>query len=49
MGDKQGADSYVKKYALELGYVYQEMNPPHTLIPNPNLNNNPTQTGIVTL
>lgn len=30
MGDKQGADSYVKKYALELGYVYQEMNPPHT-------------------
>ena len=31
LGDKQGADKYVKKYALELGCNYGEMNPPHTV------------------
>lgn len=30
LGDKNGADKYVKKYALELGYDYKELNPPHT-------------------
>ncbi len=30
LGDKNGADSYVKKYALEFGYEYREMNPAHT-------------------
>jgi hypothetical protein len=30
LGDQNGADKYVKKYALELGYNYKEMNPPHT-------------------
>jgi hypothetical protein len=30
MGDKDGADKYIKKYALEFGYEYREMNPPHT-------------------
>lgn len=30
MGDQHGADKYVKKYSLELGYDYKEMNPPHT-------------------
>lgn len=30
MGDKDGADRYIKKYALEFGYEYREMNPPHT-------------------
>ena len=30
LGDQNGADKYVKKYALELGYDYKEMNPPHT-------------------
>lgn len=30
LGDKVGADRYVKKFALELGYEYKEMNPPHT-------------------
>ena len=30
LGDKNGADKYVKKYALELGYEYKEMNPAHT-------------------
>lgn len=30
LGDKDGADRYVKKYALEFGYQYQEMNPAHT-------------------
>jgi len=30
LGDQHGADRYVKKYALELGYDYKEMNPPHT-------------------
>lgn len=31
LGDKQGADKYIKKYALELGCNYGEMNPPHTV------------------
>jgi hypothetical protein len=30
LGDGHGADKYVKKFALELGYNYREMNPPHT-------------------
>jgi hypothetical protein len=30
LGDRQGADKYIKKYALELGCAYGEMNPPHT-------------------
>jgi hypothetical protein len=30
LGDKHGADKYVKKYALEFGYEYREMNPAHT-------------------
>lgn len=30
LGDKNGADKHVKKYALELGYDYREMNPAHT-------------------
>ena len=30
LGDQHGADRYVKKYALELGYDYKELNPPHT-------------------
>jgi len=30
LGDKNGADKYIKKYALEFGYQYQEMNPAHT-------------------
>ena len=27
MGDRDGADKYIKKYALEFGYDYKEMNP----------------------
>lgn len=30
LGDLYGADKYIKKYALELGYTYCEMNAPHT-------------------
>lgn len=30
MGDLYGADRHIKKYALELGYTYKEMNAPHT-------------------
>lgn len=30
VGDKQGADKYVRKYALELGCQYKEANLPHT-------------------
>ena len=30
IGDRQGADKYVRKYALELGCQYQEANLPHT-------------------
>lgn len=30
LGEKHGADKYVKRYALELGYQYQEANLPHT-------------------
>ena len=30
LGDRNGADLYIKKYALELGYTYREMNAPHT-------------------
>lgn len=30
LGDKQGADKYIRKYALELGCKYQEANLPHT-------------------
>jgi hypothetical protein len=30
LGDKHGADKHVRKYALELGYEYREMNPAHT-------------------
>ena len=29
-GAKQGADKYVKKYALEFGIIYKEFNPAHT-------------------
>ena len=29
-GAKQGADKYVKKYALEFGLNYREFNPAHT-------------------
>jgi len=31
MGDLLGADKYVKKYALEMGFIYKEMNAPHTV------------------
>lgn len=31
LGDKYGADKHVKKYALELGLPYKEMNPAHTV------------------
>tara|TARA_R110000868_G_scaffold137052_4_gene350438 strand:+ start:272 stop:691 length:420 start_codon:yes stop_codon:yes gene_type:complete len=30
LGDNSGADRYVKKYALEFGYQYQECNPEYT-------------------
>ncbi len=30
LGDRDGADKHIKKYALELGYEYKEMNAPHT-------------------
>lgn len=30
LGDTSGADKYVKKYALEFGYTYQECNPEYT-------------------
>lgn len=30
LGDKDGADRYVKKFALEFGYAYKEANPAHT-------------------
>ncbi len=30
LGDLHGADKYAKRYALEFGYVYREMNAPHT-------------------
>ena len=30
LGDKSGGDQYVKKYALELGFAYQECNPDYT-------------------
>jgi hypothetical protein len=30
LGDVNGADKYVKKYALELGLQYGELNAPHT-------------------
>jgi len=30
LGDKNGADKYIKKYALELGCQYKEANLPHT-------------------
>ena len=30
LGDRDGADKHVKKFALEFGYEYQEMNPAHT-------------------
>lgn len=30
-GTKQGADKYVKKYALEFGLLYKEFNPAHTV------------------
>lgn len=30
LGDNSGADKYVKKYALEFGYQYQECNPEYT-------------------
>lgn len=31
LGDYNGADKYIKKYALELGCEYGEMNAPHTV------------------
>ena len=30
LGERNGADKHVKKYALELGYRYEEHNLPHT-------------------
>ncbi len=30
LGDRNGADKHIKKYALEFGYTYREMNPAHT-------------------
>lgn len=30
IGDKQGADRYVRKFALEMGCSYKEANLPHT-------------------
>jgi len=30
LGDKDGADKYVKRYALDFGYTYIEANPAHT-------------------
>jgi hypothetical protein len=30
LGDKLGADKYIRKYALELGCQYKEANLPHT-------------------
>jgi len=30
LGEKDGADRYVKRFALEFGYIYKEANPPHT-------------------
>lgn len=30
LGDRQGADKYIRKYALELGCQYKEANLPHT-------------------
>ena len=30
LGDAAGADRYVKKYALEFGYTYEECNPEYT-------------------
>lgn len=30
LGEKDGADKYIKRYALEFGYTYREANPPHT-------------------
>jgi hypothetical protein len=30
LGDKDGADKYVKRYALEFGYTYKEANLAHT-------------------
>ena len=31
LGNLQGADKYIKKYALESGLAYKEVNLPHTL------------------
>ena len=30
LGDRNGADKHIKKYALEFGYTYREMTPAHT-------------------
>lgn len=30
LGDRDGADKYIKRYALEFGYSYREANPAHT-------------------
>jgi hypothetical protein len=30
LGDQFGADKYIKRYALEFGYTYKELNPAHT-------------------
>lgn len=30
LGDLHGTDKYAKRYALEFGYTYREMNAPHT-------------------
>ena len=30
LGEQFGADKYIKRYALEFGYTYREMNPAHT-------------------
>jgi len=30
LGDSNGADKYVKKFALEFGYTYEECNPEYT-------------------
>lgn len=32
LGDSQGADQHIKKYALEFGYAYREHNLPHSVM-----------------
>ena len=30
LGDLHGADKHIKRFAIEFGYTYRELNPPHT-------------------